>query len=45
VRLQVSADGTTYHLEVDSGEAAGPMRVTVDDREYLLDVTNPAPGV
>jgi oxaloacetate decarboxylase (Na+ extruding) subunit alpha len=45
VRLQVSADGTTYHLEVDSGEAAGLMRVTVDDREYLLDVTNPAPGV
>jgi oxaloacetate decarboxylase alpha subunit len=45
VRLQASADGTTYNLDLDPGEGTGPIRVTVDDREYLLDVTNPAPGV
>jgi biotin carboxyl carrier protein len=45
VRLQASADGTIYELDIDPGEGTGPIRVTVDDREYLLDVTNPAPGV
>lgn len=45
MRLQASADGVIHHLDVDPGDGTGPIRVTVDDREYLLDVTNPAPGV
>jgi biotin carboxyl carrier protein len=45
VRLQASANGITHNLDIDPGEGTGLTRVAVDDREYLLDVTNPAPGV
>ena len=41
MRLQASADGVIHHLDIDPGDGTGPIRGTVDDREYLLDVTNP----
>jgi biotin carboxyl carrier protein len=45
VRLLVNAGGVTSTLELDEGNGSGLIKVKVDDREYLIDVTNPAPGL
>jgi oxaloacetate decarboxylase alpha subunit len=45
VRLHASVGGVTHTVEVDEGNEAELVRVTVDGREYLLDATTPAPGV
>jgi biotin carboxyl carrier protein len=45
VRLLVNAGGVTYTVELDEGNGTGLVRVRVDDREYVIDATNPAPGL
>jgi oxaloacetate decarboxylase (Na+ extruding) subunit alpha len=35
----------THTVELDEGNGFGFIRVKVDDREYLIDVTNPSPGL
>jgi oxaloacetate decarboxylase alpha subunit len=45
VRLLVTAGGVTHTVELDEGTDTGLIRVKVDDREYLIDAANPAPGV
>jgi oxaloacetate decarboxylase alpha subunit len=44
VRLLANAGGATHTVELDEGNSTGLVRVKVDDREYLIDVTKPAPG-
>jgi biotin carboxyl carrier protein len=44
VRLLANAGGVTHTVELDEGNGTGFVRVKVDDREYLIDVANPAPG-
>ena len=45
MRLLVDAGGVTHTVELDEGNGTGLIRVKVDDREYLIDATNPAPGL
>jgi biotin carboxyl carrier protein len=45
VRLLATAGGVTHMVEVDEGNGTGLWRVNVDGREYLIDVTNPSPGL
>jgi oxaloacetate decarboxylase alpha subunit len=45
VRLLVNAGGVTHTVELDEGNGTGLIRVKVDEREYLIDATNPSPGV
>jgi biotin carboxyl carrier protein len=45
VRLLVNAGGVTHRVELDEGNGTGLIRVKVDEREYLIDATNPSPGV
>jgi glutaconyl-CoA/methylmalonyl-CoA decarboxylase subunit gamma len=45
VRLLAHAGGTTHVVELDEGHEAGLIRVKVDDREYLIDMTSPVPGL
>jgi biotin carboxyl carrier protein len=45
VRLLASAGGVTQTVELDEGSGTGLVRLKVDEREYLIDVTNPAPGL
>jgi biotin carboxyl carrier protein len=45
VRLLASAGGVTHTVELDDGNSSGLIRVKVDEREYLIDVTNPSPGL
>lgn len=45
MRLLAEVDGTTIPIEIDDGDGTGLVRVKVDDREYLLDVANPSPGL
>jgi biotin carboxyl carrier protein len=45
VRLLANAGGTTHVVELDEGHDTGLFRVKVDEREYLIDLTNPVPGV
>jgi biotin carboxyl carrier protein len=45
VRLLVIAGGVTHTVELDEGTDTGLIRVKVDDREYLIDAANPAPGL
>jgi oxaloacetate decarboxylase alpha subunit len=42
--LTTAANGT-HTVEWDGEPGAGLMRVKVDEREYLIDVTNPAAGL
>jgi biotin carboxyl carrier protein len=44
VRLLANAGGVTHTVELDEGNGTPLVRVKVDDREYLIDVTNPTPG-
>lgn len=44
MRLLANAGGVTHTVELDEGNGTGLVRVKVNDREYLIDVTNPAPG-
>jgi oxaloacetate decarboxylase alpha subunit len=37
--------GVTHTIEVDNGNGTGLVRVKVDQREYLIDVANPSPGL
>ena len=45
MRLQANADGVAHTIEVDEGGESGLVRIKVDEREYLIDVANPTPGV
>jgi biotin carboxyl carrier protein len=45
VRLLANVGGVTHTVELDDGNGTGLIRVKVDEREYLLDATNPSPGV
>jgi oxaloacetate decarboxylase alpha subunit len=45
VRLLVNAAGVSFTVELDEGDATGLVRVKVDDREYLIDASTPAPGL
>ena len=45
MRLLVNAGGVTHTVELDEGNGTGLVRVKVDDREYLIDATNPSPGL
>ena len=45
MRLLVNAGGVTYTVELEEGNATGLVRVKVDDREYVIDATSPAPGL
>jgi oxaloacetate decarboxylase alpha subunit len=45
VRLLATVAGVTQTIEVDDANGADLVRVKVDQREYLVDVTNPAPGL
>jgi biotin carboxyl carrier protein len=44
VRLLATAGGTTHVIELEEGSDTGLLRVKVDEREYLIDSSNPAPG-
>ncbi len=44
MRLLATAGGTTHVIELDEGNDTGLVRVKVDEREYLIDITNPVPG-
>lgn len=44
MRLHANLAGVTHTIEVDESNETGLLRVTVDGREYLIDVTTPAPG-
>jgi biotin carboxyl carrier protein len=44
VRLLANAGGVTHTVELDEGDGTGLVRVKIDEREYLIDVTNPSPG-
>ena len=44
MRLFANVGGAIHRVEVDEGDGTGLVRVTVDEREYLIDVTTPAPG-
>ncbi len=45
MRLQVNAEGTTQTIEIDEGDGKGLVRVKLAEREYVVDVTTPAPGL
>jgi oxaloacetate decarboxylase alpha subunit len=45
MRLLVTAGGATYTVELDEGNGSGLVRCRIDDRDYLLDATNPVPGL
>jgi len=45
VQLLASAGGVTHTVELDEGNGTGLVRVKVDERDYLIDVTNPSPGL
>ncbi|HSF34130.1 MAG TPA: biotin/lipoyl-containing protein [Candidatus Tectomicrobia bacterium] len=45
MRLLARAGGITHTVELDEGNGFGFVRVKVDEREYLIDVTNPSPGL
>ena len=45
MRLLANVGGVTHTIEVDEGDGPGLVRVIVDDREYVVDVTTPSPGV
>lgn len=44
MRLLANVGGVTHTVEVDEGDGPGLVRVIVDDREYVVDVTTPSPG-
>jgi biotin carboxyl carrier protein len=44
VRLLANTGGATHTVEVEEANGTGLVRVKVDEREYLIDVTNPSPG-
>ncbi len=44
MRLLANADGIAHTIEVDEGGETGLIRVKVDEREYLIDVTSPSSG-
>jgi oxaloacetate decarboxylase (Na+ extruding) subunit alpha len=45
VRLLANVGDVTHTVEVGEGNGTGLVRVTVDEREYVIDVTTPAPGL
>ncbi|HEX9869798.1 MAG TPA: biotin/lipoyl-containing protein [Candidatus Tectomicrobia bacterium] len=45
MRLLANAGDTTHVVELDEGHGTGLVRVKVDEREYLIDITSPAPGL
>jgi oxaloacetate decarboxylase alpha subunit len=44
VHLFGNVGGITHTIEVDDGNDSGSIRVRVNGREYVIDVTTPAPG-
>ena len=45
MRLLASVGGVTHTVELDDGNGTGLIRVKVDEREYLIDATNPSAGL
>jgi biotin carboxyl carrier protein len=45
VRLLANIGGVPHTVEVDEGNGTGLVRVTVDERDYVIDVTSPSPGL
>jgi oxaloacetate decarboxylase alpha subunit len=45
VRLLANISGVTHTIEVNDDTDTGLIRVMVDDREYVIDVTIPSPGL
>jgi biotin carboxyl carrier protein len=45
VRLLATAGGVTHMVELDEGNGTGLVRAKIDEREYLIDVTSPSPGL
>lgn len=45
MRLLANVGGVAHRVEVDEGNGTGLVRVTVDEREYVIDVTSPSPGL
>ena len=45
MRLEATAEGTTHTVEIDEGDEKGLVRVKVAEREYLVDMTTPVPGL
>jgi biotin carboxyl carrier protein len=45
VRLFANIGGVTHTVELDEGNGTGLIRVKIDEREYLIDATNPSPGL
>jgi biotin carboxyl carrier protein len=44
VRLLASVGGVPHTIEVDEANGTALLRVKVDQREYLVDVSTPSPG-
>lgn len=44
MRLYAKVGDEMHAVEVDESPTLGPLRVTVDGRQYLVEVTSPAPG-
>jgi biotin carboxyl carrier protein len=45
VRLLANVGGVTHTLELDEGNGTELIRIKVDEREYLIDASNPSPGL
>jgi oxaloacetate decarboxylase alpha subunit len=45
VRLVAEVDGKPALIDIDADHPLGLIRVAVDDREYVLDVAQPSPGL
>jgi biotin carboxyl carrier protein len=45
MRLLAEVDGATIPVDIDDGDGTGLVRVKVGDREYVIDVAHPAPGL
>lgn len=43
MRVEAAADGATHMVEIIEGE--GPVQVKIGEREYLVEVVTPAPGL
>jgi biotin carboxyl carrier protein len=45
VHLLANVGGITHTVELDEGNSTGLVRVKIDEREYLIDATNPSAGL
>jgi biotin carboxyl carrier protein len=45
VRVEATADGATHTVEIIEGEGTGLVQAKIGEREYLVEVVTPAPGL